>query len=386
VDKYQPNFNHLRVRSRINLALAFIERTFKLKHSELYISKHQIDHKDNLGSSSNPLSQYLREVLLICTDNSYRFNSEQNKSKRYRANHLGVQYLREQLKETTAISWWHYRDLYKANAQYTHSNVVLLDEYQQEQADSAFDEYQEEIDSGQFVMKAKGYREYHRLQTIPRDIRTKKFAQAGYCHDYDIEAAAPTLLLQRARLMGHTTATPAIDAFLNNKVEIRQYLADTAHIEYSQAKQTITALFQGGILSTHSTNKIFTTILHFNGSAISALQQCEYVELLKKEISDIWRTLSRDIERQTIVDRNGNTRKKRITGKQKAAIYGETEQEIIKSVKRYIKKKEKSIRVMFEHDGWRCDRIIDRDDLISHVRRTTGYLIKIDYSKIEVFI
>jgi hypothetical protein len=73
---YQPNFNDPRVLSRIKTALGFacavMSETKSHPWSSRYIDKF-------FGSQRNDLSKYLRKTLLICTDEFYRFNSENNK-------------------------------------------------------------------------------------------------------------------------------------------------------------------------------------------------------------------------------------------------------------------------------------------------------------------
>ena len=97
----------------------------------------------------------------------------------------------------------------------------------------------------------------------------------------------------------------------------------------------------------------------------------------------IWRTLTRDIPREMITTKTGRQQRSRITAKQKSEIYRQEEQRVVKEIKRWIKKKEPMARVMTEHDGWRSDTMMDVIDIIDHVRRTTGYVIKIEWNKIS---
>ena len=375
--KYIPNFSDKRVSARIKLALEFINKTFQVTTAELYLSKSNLDKPEHLGHSGNKLSQYLRGMLLICTDPSYKFDSSSNKSKRYKMNITGARYLTEILQGTTRLSYSEYIDTNKNTNTQTHINVILL-----QHADEAFDKFKDEIDSGDFQMKQVGFREYHRLQTIPRNIRQAKFAKQGYVHDYDIETAAPSLLLQRARFAGLTKDTPVIDYFLENKTQIRNIIAQDCGIDYQQAKQVITAMFQGGMLSCYSHNRIYMHTLNYNTTAMRALQNHAVVQALKEEIKLVWQAISKTITRETYQTKSGVTKTRRLSGKQKTEIYLEVEASIMKEVKRYLKK-DKLARFITEHDGWRCDRVIDVDDLRTYVRRRTGYMINIDYSKYD---
>lgn len=373
--KFTPNFRDPRTIRRVNSALNFVANTFKIKRTQIHLGRDLLDQPENFGKSSNPLSAYLRDVLLICTDPSYRFNSDFNKSKRYALNTLGVNYLTERLANTTDISWSEYREQHSADTQ-----CQLLDSIQEKQADQLIEQYDAEIQSGKFVMRQIGHREYHALQNIPRDLRAVKLAQSGYCHDYDIETAAPSLLLQRARMLGMTEPTPTIDYFLTNKVMVRNAIAEDCGIDYQQAKQVITALFQGAVLSCFAENRIFSETINYNRLAMQALQTNELIIALKEEIRIMWATIATTIDRETFVDSRGVTRRRRITGRQKAQTYVEIEQLIMKQIKRFISRYHPNTRIITEHDGWRTDRIIDIDAVKTHVRRRTGYVINIEYT------
>ena len=379
--KYTPNWTTRPVQRRVKLVLDFIAKTFKVKNAELYLGKALLDDARHYGSSRNALSKYLKQITLTTTDNTYRFNSQANRSKRYRVNELGVNYLQEIVNGTTHLSWRQYReDVNNNNTQHTHNSVVKV--YQEQVAQALFDRYSEEITTGNFVMTLKSNREYHNLQNIPRDIRRKKFAQMGYKYDYDIEAAAPTLLLQRARINGLTKETPVIDYLLANKVEIRNIIAQDCGISYEQSKQVITALFQGGRISTFHLNMIYSRTLNYDTRAMMALKDHALVEALKEEIRLMWKYLSKEIEKETYKDKNGVTKTRTTSGRQRAEIYRATEQLIMKQIKKYLKR-QRQIRFITEHDGWRTDTKIDRDELRTYVRRTTGYRIMIDFTEVE---
>ncbi len=94
---YTPNFNDPRVIARSKQAIGFacgvMSTTKPHAWSSRYIDKY-------FGISSNKLSRYLRDKLLICTDDYYRYNSTSNQCKQYKLNQTGLDYLREQLKLT----------------------------------------------------------------------------------------------------------------------------------------------------------------------------------------------------------------------------------------------------------------------------------------------
>ena len=387
--KYKPNFKDPRTIKRIRTALSFVEKTFRFEDSEIYLSKSTIDRKEHLGHSGNQLGRYLRNLLLICINENYSSLGERKISKRYKSNLNGVRYLTEVLDNSYTGSYRDYLDTNNTQQQQTHNSVIHLRE---KQAQTLFDQYQDQITTGDFVMKTHGNREYHALQNIPRDIRARKFAEKGYCYDYDIETAAPTLLLQRAKMPPSITEpnkrqltkpTLVIDYFLENKVEIRNIIAQDCGIDYNQAKKVITALFQGAILSCWHTNRIYRDTLNYNTIALEALKAHPLILALREEIRLMWNVLDHDFERSTYRDKNGITKTKRISGKQKVNKYQELELEIMTQVKRYMRD-QISVRFISEHDGWKTTSPIDVFELRQLIKQRTGYVINIDYSKYEL--
>ena len=373
--KYNPNFNDPRVRSRVTKALKFVNRVFLKRNAIIMLSKETLDNPENFGHSGHMLSKYLRGVLLECTDHFY--NPLTDTSKKYKLNKIGERYLNEVLEKKTTLDWRSYKEEFDLNnneSQCLYNSVTHL-----KVIDEVFDQYKDEIESGNFVMKKIGTREYHRLQQIPSDIRKVKFAQQVYVHEYDIETAAPSLLLQRAKRDGLMTPSPVIEYFLENKVLIRNLVAQDCGIDYQQAKQVITALFQGAKLSTYKDNRIYRDTLNYNTHAMQALQSHAMIIAIKQEIKEMWKVLSKNFVRETYVRSNGVSCIKPVSGKQKSDLYFEVEEEVMKSVKKFLKK-DKGIRFITEHDGWRTDRVIDLDELRSCVRRMTGYMIKVDYT------
>ena len=76
---------------------------------------------------------------------------------------------------------------------------------------------------------------------------------------------------------------------------------------------------------------------------------------------------------------NGKERLLPLNARQKWNVYFELERVILNSVRTYLD--DKSIRYFLMHDGWTCNREIDREELENYVRDDTGYEIKFDYLK-----
>jgi hypothetical protein len=71
----------------------------------------------------------------------------------------------------------------------------------------------------------------------------------------------------------------------------------------------------------------------------------------------------------------------KINCKQKWNVYFELERVILNSVRTYLDKR--SIKYFLIHDGWTCNREIDREELENYVREQTGYEIKFEYKEIS---
>ena len=384
MNSYEPNFDDPRVRRRVQNALEFVTHVF-LGRKELQLSKKRIEHPNHFGACNprNKLSKWLRQLLLIVVDNRYCYTGDDQFSKTYALNNPAVVYLDKRIRGEITLSWDQYQKKNTCNPLKQVQNESDKEQSIEIMTERMFARYKDEIATGEFSMNEKSNREWHRLQNIPSSHRKRRFAQEGYIYDYDLEAAAPTLLLQRARLMGLNKPTPVMDYYLANKTVVRNLIAEECGISYQQAKLVITSILQGGVLSAYSDNKTYRDVLNRNSIATRALQNNDIITSLRGEVGMIWRTLTRDIPREMITTKTGRQQRSRITAKQKSEIYRQEEQRVMKEIKRWIKKKEPMARVMTEHDGWRSDTMMDVIDIIDHVRRTTGYVIKIEWNKIS---
>ena len=366
---YKPNFSDPRVKTRIRKALRYVSSTFPNDCVVKNLSTLAIHHANNLGCQTNQSSRYIKRLLLIETNSSYFFGGAVSKTKSYKLNPVGVAFLKAAL-DTPELDY----DLFVK----TYDQRQSAQQSQQDHADVLFQQYQDEIATGEFVMTERSNREYHPLQFIKSDIRRQKFRDMGYRYDYDIQAAAPTIRLQKARMSGFTAATPTLDSYLASKELIRHQLASEAKITYAQAKDVILGLLQGGNLAAVDYCRIYTQILLRNYNAIQVLKQSPFILALRAELRLLWSHLTRDIPRTIHTDRLGRRRQGRVSGSIKSGIYRQEEQVVMSAVKMYIKNHEFGVRLMTEHDGWRTDRLIDVNELKSSIRRTTGYLVQID--------
>lgn len=335
---YQPNLNDPRIQHRLRTALDYVT-TYVNPHKSVWLSTRHIDKY--FGQQQHHLSKWLRKELLICTDE--KFNKDLGQCKKYIQNvdrinhHLGI-------------------------TQYTPKPAIDI-------------EIEQQLVSGEFEYEEKSNRLWNPLQHLPKRIKRPLLAKNGMNYSYDIQSCAPTLLLQYARRCGMTQNTPLLDEYLSNRANIRLKIAQETGISTSQSKLVVNALLNGAYISSNYDNAIFKEI-SYNHHILSKLKTNEYLLGLKEEIKSIWNSIKPTLPVRYLTDKNGKTRRCALSGRDKSGVYREQEELVIKSIKRYMKKTKN--KVLLEHDGWTCERIIDEVELRSHVKSMTGYDIKLE--------
>jgi len=342
---YTPNPKNKAFIKRANLAIEFVDKYVHSTPNWLYTR--WIDNPQHFGHSGNPLSRWLKQQLLICTDEYY--NKDTGRCKEYVKNKDGYKQLIDMLK----------------------GNILKhLTPIQQQQ-----------LDSGDFPYNNQTDRSFTWAQYIPRYRRNSILNNSGYQYHYDIEATAPTLLVQRAKTLNPDLAIPALEYYMNNRSEVRQRIALACFISEEQVKGVINSILQGGTISPWDQNKIFNKILSRSYSAVRLLNMNSDMINIKSDISSIWDILKADIPVRYKLNKKGLTVAVRINAKEKSSVYRALETQVGKSIRKYLKKQ--SLRVLWLHDGWSCDQVIDPNEIVRVVRQQTGYVIKLDWTIYE---
>lgn len=335
---YQPNFNDPRVQSRIDQALIFIIKY--ATDQQTWFSCHELDK--HLGNTRRGLGKYLKQQLLIVADPYY--NPITGVCKKYVRNNTGIQFLKQAIGLQT---------------------VTLTAEQQ------------EELNTGCFVYEEKSNRCYNSIQYIPKQYRGSILANHGYQYQYDIEAAAPTLLIQRAQRIDPNLVLVHLEYYTNNRSQVRKQIATNCDISQQQVKGIVNAILQGGALSTWHACKTFQ-ILNYNKQSMQLVQADPLIQQLQSDIRAMWSILKTIFPKKYETCSTGLVRTKRLSARDKSGLYRELELEVSVVIKRLLKKQK--IRHLWIHDGWCCDRIIDPADVTTQVRRATGYSLRIDYN------
>jgi len=362
---YQPNFNDPRVRDRCQRALGFVCGVMSTTKSQSWSSRY-IDRY--LGSQRNDLSKYLRENLLIVTDEFYRYNSSQNKCKEYRLNQIGLDHLREALNLT--------------NIQ-TYPSVVEV----------AKEDHLAELVTGNFDYNDKSNRYWHPLQRYRRQHRTQILADHGYQHQYDIETCAPTLIHQYSQMIPERTDhkgqwlqgpmdlhLTALNRYLNQKTQVRKEIAWAIDLPIAAVKEIINALFAGAVISKNKESDIYY-ILDGDISRIEWLKQDPYIQELVQDIKTCWQYIRPVMQKRTKKTSEGTERLLPINARQKWLLYFQLERQVIDAVRDYLDLR--SIKYFLIHDGWTCSDQIDQRELSDYVRDLTGFDVKFEYLKVN---
>lgn len=358
---YSPNLKDPRVLKRIKHAYGYARGVFsEVKEQQKSIAALE----KHFGKLSNPLSCYLFNTLLECTDQHY--SEVAGISKKYRLIPAGVEKIRDVLKGKLEIIL-------------TPGEIKLLPPDPSARAIdelvvNAFveREYGEQLKTLEFTYEDKSSRYWNELQNVRSEFRTKVFAKHGMKYNYDIRACAPTLLMQHAQQQNGVCFVE-IEKLLKDRNAYRQFLADECEIGIKDAKTVINSLFCGAILGV-SSRFALSKVLNYDVARIMCAK--ELTEVLRKDIKEMWSEIAPTMSRR----KNKIDRLIPLQPRDKWARYFRLEREVIDAVQKYMKKT--GNRYFLEHDGWTCEKMIDERELIAFVKKSTGYSIELD---LEIF-
>lgn len=341
---YTPNFNDPRIQRTARRALTFVELNISSNQVH-WISRQQM--YQHFGNTTRPLGRWLRDQLLEVRD--HYFNPLTGVCKKYSKRIKGVNAVKNLLNDPDFVP---------------EIDPAIL----------------EQIRTGDFQYEEKSHRLFTAAQFIPKRIRDSKLNNEGYRYQYDIQAAAPSMLLQRAQTLSPGLELPALEYYIANRSEIRRLIAENTGISQDQAKTVINAVLQGSVITKYSGSKLFLE-LNQNYDSVIRLQNDEITQNLVRDIRELWKILKCEFSVGYITDKNGKLRKKRISSNQKSGYYRELEEQVGKIIRRKLKRI--NTRYLWIHDGWRCDKAIDPSEIELEVRKKTKLRIKIDMTIYE---
>jgi hypothetical protein len=315
------------------MALQFVKQFVKRTQPN-WLSTRWIHDPKHFGQAGKPISEYLKEQLLICTD--HHFNWQTGKCKYYVQNVDGIKQLEQAL-----------------NGPVIKPTITAKLESQ--------------LDTGEFEYNDSSDRLYNPLQNLPVYVKRDLLSNKGYNYNYDIVCAAPTLLYQHAQRQGLNKQLTYLEFYIANRSKVRDELAIKYKLELKQVKQLLTSLFQGAYLSVNHTTSCYH-LLNGNYHLIKQLQADPFLFELRSDIKQMWKAITPQMKLQL--------NKKRICSKDKTAKYRELERNVMNVIKRELRRTKN--RHLLQHDGWTSKEICDVNMLRSYVRSHTGFVIEID--------
>lgn len=333
MSKYTPNLNDPRVRARCAKALAYVCGVFT---SETMMSQQTISKR--LGRDDTDLGKWLRHKLLIITDHYY--SESAGASMKYVIDIDGANEL--------------FNSLFP-NEVFTPKTITSL------VVTEAVKEFSDELITGDFIYKEVSHRQWHDLQWYRKEYKQRTLKQSGYNHEYDIEAAAQSLLYQDAIMFHHLASQPIIEDYLRNKVVVRNTLAIELKTTPDKVKKIITALFAGAKIGVNKDFQLFND-LNQDVALIERIKKSEYINQMRVSVRELWRVLP-------IMDRRSS--------REKWKYYFQIEGLVLKHVVKFLKKNRN--KHFTEHDGWTTEYEIDEYQLIRYVREHTGYVISLSH-------
>ena len=330
---FTPNVNDKRDSKSLRHAIQWTEWWFR--DSTIQSTAFTLIEK-HYGNQHREKGKYIRHKCLVEVDSHY--NMLTGKCKKYSMNHKGIAELKSILRGSN----------------------IDPDEFTPSPSEH------EQLLTGQFNYDEKSDRLFHSLQFKPKRIKRPTFSSYGYRHEYDIKGAVYTLIRQHADNLGYQGPTDYLDDFIANTDLRRQELSSRCGITEKQSKTVFTAVIQGSNIRSHWDSQLYQQ-LGCNEQVISDLLRDEYLNGIKLELRDLWSFLKESMGVN-----------KRITARDKAGLYRSLEKKIMREVVKFLKKTKNDY--FLEHDGWFCREAVDITDLVSSVRRNTGFVIELDWS------
>jgi len=353
INRYQPNFADPRVQARVRIVLDFC-RPLLLHRKPTPIASALLTK--HFGNQKSQLSERLRAKLLI-QSGTYALGKH---SYSYTINAQGFEFLCRSI------------------------GVPM-----QSDEEMAADLYRD-IASGktepQYSEPTKGARRYHPIQNLPKALRASLFK--GW-YDYDIEAAAPTLIYQKAcrvRLLIDQKQIdqpyPAVRQLVEDRAAVRQHLMDVSGLDLKAAKGVLVALFFGARLVPHHKQAVYRLVGH-DKAVIERLRADKYVVSFCREVRLMWTVLLNHENATNGLKalRTGVITPKPATkAKQRMGYYLRVERQVMDAIESVLRAQ--GMVPVLIHDGFMTKRRINTKVIEAEVLRVTGFKIRLAAAKI----
>lgn len=379
---YTPNLKDPRTQKRVKKAIAFtnafLSDTKPRGWSTRYIDKY-------FGQNQHELSKWLRDQLLICTND--RYSKDSGVCKEYIKNQNGLDSLIKQVILYPSVSQVNSPIISVSQVSNTTITSVL-----QVTKDLINEEFGKELKSKKFTYEDKSNRLWHDLQRVRKEYKQEIFSENGFNYQYDIECCAPTLIHQYSQTIPEIIHDNkwiqgpmdlylfALRKYLSDRKSIRTQIATEAEITYEQAKEIINALLMGAKLG-HNTDSDIYKMLNGDTARIEFLKQHEYLKQLREDIKTCWEYIKPTLPMTYITDKNNKQRRLPVSTKQKAGVYFDLERQVLNTTRDYLDRTNN--KYFLEHDGFVCEKEINKEELSNWVKINTGFDIKLDSKQLH---
>lgn len=381
MNKYKPNFNDPRVVNKIDQALRFVLRYLSARRPS---SCSQSQLNKYLGRSNNNLGNYLRQKLLIITNDWY--HKDRGITKQYLYNKEGVEQLISiitGISTRCAVSSANALNGSQSTNKKTINNNTHNNHYSIQQVvngyiyQTAKEDFSDELTTGNFnYTQKKGFpRLIHPLQNMPVKPRNQLLKENNFVYEYDIVCCAQSLILYHAYQLGTGEWLPTIDDYINNRKDHRQTLAKELETDVNTIKKIINAMFCGAYISKNYKYSSIYKLLDYDDAKIDYMKENEWLQNLRQEIKLCWQHIKPHYPQFIRTSKTGKQRHQ-LYAKDKWNIYFQLERHSLDYIKTYLA--QQNIKTFLIHDGWYTDQPIVIEDLQQYVYNNTGYFINIE--------
>jgi hypothetical protein len=369
---YKPNLSHKQTRTKVRRALAVVKLFYKSRPTAVGLSKTLLDK--HFGRTNDKLGKYLRSNLLVCVDDTWSWGATTH-TKTYIKNIPGITKLMSDL-----VAWEQQTRPHITEDMISHE---IVNEYIKRELPI------DQLETGNFIYEAKSGRLHNPFQNIAKTERSKLLVEYGYEHDYDIDAAAPTLLLQLAQQLGFTKQTPHLDRLLTDKNWVRSHVQSILDIDAKTAKILINSLVNGakvGVDNQFQKFAIYELLQRDEArvrviSGLDDIKADPFIKGLRSDISAMWSFISKTNRFGYRTSKSG--RRLPMSCKQKAAIYRDIETQVMNQVSEYLSDKWLDIKHLRIHDGFVAATEIDEEEISDWVFMKTGYRINLTHKSLK---
>ncbi len=339
----RPNFRDKRVRARVEKVLEWSSDELSEKYARPLPKQTLVN---DFGPVGNRVGDYLRAQLLEREDKYIP----------------GKQFYKYRLKKGGSDKVINHAKASNCSIVNTSDPVLVADRRALKHSD--------ELAALKFTYRDKSKRLWHDLQNIRKSAKQAFWAKHGLPYDYDIEACAPTLLLQTANKAGMLQLLQGpIQDYLDDREKYRRKVMELTGLPYDDSKNLVTSLFNGARLTANSYSAAFRHMTDFGLSFVEAtiamkrLQVDRDIRTLRSAVRIAWRILQRKLKMDFR------------TGRDKWHLYFILERRVLDAIKVELERQNR--KYFTEHDGFRTDAAIDVTAMINQVKAATGYEIKI---------